>query len=263
MTRPRILVLRAAGINCDVETAFAFERYGGRADRVHVNRVLGHTTDLADYDALVIPGGFSYGDDIAGGKVLAVELLRHLRGPILALIDRGGLVMGICNGMQVLVKMGLLPGIEAPIGTQEVTLTDNVSNRYEDRWVEIESVSPHSIFLPAGRRLRVPVAHGEGRYVPRDAAIRHAVLNGGHVAFRYAANVASGGEPPYPANPNGSVDAVAGLVDKTGRVLGLMPHPERAMFAVHHPDWTTRGVAEPDEGDGAILFQNALSYLRS
>ncbi len=258
---PRILVLRAAGINCDHETAFAFTRYGAEAERHHVNRLLDGSVSLDDYDGLAIPGGFSYGDDIAGGKVLAIELLHHLSEPVLRLVDRGGIVIGICNGFQVLAKMGILPGIGARIGLQEATLTDNASDRYEDRWVHVVAETDRSIFCKKGEHLHVPVAHGEGRYVPKDDATHQAIVAGGHVAFRYVA--AGGGAPAYPANPNGSVDHVAGLVDATGRVLGLMPHPERAMFAVHHPDASARGVATAeDEGDGAILFRNAVEYLR-
>ncbi len=259
--KPRFLVLRAAGTNCDLETAFALESAGGHAERVHVNRLLQGATALDECDALVIPGGFSYGDDIAAGKVLAVELLHHLRDPIVRLVERGGLVLGICNGFQVLVKMGMLPGIAAPIGLQEATLTDNDSSRYEDRWVRLVSVSERSVFCRPGERLELPLAHAEGKYVPRDAAVRRAVLEGGHVALRYVA--AGGGAPSYPDNPNGSVDHVAGLVDRTGRVLGLMPHPERALLRVHHPAWTCGAPAAPsEEGHGARFFRNAVQYLR-
>lgn len=261
--KPRVLVLRAAGINCDEETAFAFERYGAQARRLHVNELLAGRTSLSEFDALAIPGGFSYGDDIAGGRVLAVELLHHLRDGLLDLVDRGGLVLGICNGFQVLVKTGLLPGTEAPIGIQEVTLTDNDSNRYEDRWVHLESVSQHSVFLAAGERIHLPLAHAEGKYIPRDAALHARIVAAGHVAFRYVTE--DGGEPGYPDNPNGSHDHVAGLVDRTGRILGIMPHPERALFRVHHPDWTRSGAlntaGEMDEGDGARLFANAVEHL--
>lgn len=261
--KPRFLILRAAGINCDEETAYAFERFGARCQRVHVNQIKSGAVTLKEFDGLAIPGGFSYGDDISGGKVLATELMALLDG-VLDLIDRGGVVLGICNGFQVLVKMGLLPGIESQAGVQEVTLTDNTSNRYEDRWVTIESTSPQSIFLKPGQRIEVPVAHGEGRYIPKDDLVHQAVVAGGHVAFRYInPHAASTAEVPYPANPNGSIDAVAGLVDRTGRVLGLMPHPERAMFAVHHPAWTSRGdVGDGERGAGAILFENAVDHLR-
>ena len=265
--KPRILILRAAGINCDAETAFAFERHGAETEAIHVNRLLAGDRTLDDFDGLAIPGGFSYGDDIAGGKVLAVEMRHHLAEPILRLIERGGVVVGICNGFQVLVKMGILPGVEAESGAlarQEATLIDNESNRYEDRWVTIESTSDRSIFCRKGERLRMPVAHGEGRYLPRDPALHAEIVANDLVAFRYVAD--GGGEPSYPDDPNGSFDHVAGLVDKTGRVLGLMPHPERAMFAVHEP---RRGATSPapsaladDLGDGARLFANAVEHLK-
>lgn len=260
--KPRVMILRAAGINCDEETAFAFERYGASTRKVHINRLLTQKDTLAECDALALPGGFSYGDDIAAGKVLALELLR-LRDQLLALVERGGVILGICNGFQVLVKTGLLPGIEQPIGVQEVTLTDNDSNRYEDRWVEMVAVSNKSIFVKPGEKMRVPLAHGEGKYVPRDAALHRAIVERDQVAFRYLKpDGALADERSYPANPNGSLDGVAGLIDRTGRVLGLMPHPERAMFAVHHPDWTGAPVAREDEGDGARIFRNAVGYLK-
>lgn len=259
--KPRVLVLRSAGTNCDVETAFAFERYGAACERVHVNRLTTGAVKLRDFDAVALPGGFSYGDDVGAGKVLAIELLHHLQEDLLALVDRGGLVLGICNGFQALVKTGLLPGVEARIGVQEATVTDNDSNRYEDRWVRLASVSERSVFLKPGETLELPVAHGEGKYVPRDAPLHRAVVERGHVALRYVGP--DGAAAGYPANPNGSVDAVAGLLDATGRVFGLMPHPERALFAVHHPAWTS---APPEsaggEGDGARVFRNAVAYLR-
>ncbi len=267
--KPRVLVLRAAGTNCEAETAHAFERFGARTETMHVNRLIrkpaaGAAPTLAEIDALALPGGFSYGDDVGAGKVLAVELLLHLKDQILALVDRGGLVLGICNGFQTLVKTGVLPGISARIGVQEATLIDNDSNRYEDRWVVLESVSKRSVVLEPGIRIEVPVAHGEGRYVPKDETVRRAVLANDHVAFRYVARDpgSEGSIAGYPDNPNGSVDAVAGLVDTSGRVLGLMPHPERALFTVLHPDrHGVAGAATDDLGDGARIFQNAVRYL--
>ncbi len=257
--KPRVLVLRAAGTNCEAETAHAFERFGARSETAHVNRLIAREVTLADFDALALPGGFSYGDDVGAGKVLAVELLHHLRDQILALVDKGGLVLGICNGFQTLVKTGVLPGIGARIGVQEATIIDNDSNRYEDRWVVIESTAPKSVFLEPGVRMEVPVAHGEGKYVPKDDAVRRAVAEQGRIACRYVARDATNGEVRYPDNPNGSIDAVAGLVDSTGRVMGLMPHPERALFRVLHPDrHSTQG---PEEGDGARIFANAVKYL--
>jgi phosphoribosylformylglycinamidine synthase len=258
--KPRILVVRAAGINCEVETAFAFERYGAATETVHVNRLLSGRTKLDAFDGLAIPGGFSYGDDISAGKVLALELLRF-KDALLGLVDRGGIVLGICNGFQALVKTGLLPGVHHRIGIQEATLADNDSNKYEDRWVNLVAVSPRSIFTKPGERLRMSLAHGEGKFVPRDAAMLKAIQDGGHVALRYVNE--DGSAAAYPANPNGSIDGIAGLVDQTGRVFGLMPHPERAMFAVHHPDWTgAASFPADDEGDGARIFKNAVAYLK-
>lgn len=258
--KPRVLILRAAGINCDMETSYAFESAGAATDSVHINRLLQKDVSLSDYDGLAIPGGFSYGDDIAGGKVLAVELLHHLKEPLLDLIDRGGVVLGICNGFQVLVKTGILPGCAERIGVQEVALTNNDSNRYEDRWVTLESVSRSSIFFAPGERIRVPVAHGEGKYVPRDQKVHEAMVDTDRIAFRYVGE--NGSSPTYPENPNGSQDDVAGLTDGTGRVLGLMPHPERALFSFHDPERSPSSGSENEPGDGDRIFRRAVDYMK-
>lgn len=261
MTTPRVCVLRAAGTNCEAETAHAFERFGARAEVVHVNRALEDPARLDGVDVLAIPGGFSYGDDAGAGAVWACELRERLGDPLLALVARGGLVMGICNGFQVLVRLGLLPGLDAPLGVREVALADNDSHKYEDRWVTLGIASRRCVFVGDMPAPRLPVAHGEGRIVCLDAATRARLVAEDRVVFQY---VDAGGTPTesYPANPNGSELGIAGLTDATGQVLGLMPHPERALFGHHVPDWTRRG--EPDAlGPGAPLFENAVAWVRT
>lgn len=262
--KPRVLVLRAAGTNCDEETRFAFARHGAAAEIVTMNDLLERPERIADYDLLALPGGFSYGDDIAAGKVLALELTRRLGEQVRSLVERGGLVLGICNGFQALVRSGLLPGGSDAMGRQEVTLAENDSQRYEDRWVTLEIAPNDSPFLRGVERMRCPVAHAEGKYLPRDERLHEELVRSGRVALRYRGP--SGRPASYPFNPNGSHDDVAGLIDPTGRILGLMPHPERALFALHHPDWPQRGTPpaslEEDVGDGDRLFLNAVDYLR-
>jgi len=253
------MVLRAAGINCDAETAHAFEREGAAADRVHVNRLLESPSILGDYGLVAVPGGFSYGDDVSAGKVLAVEIAHALGDQFRAFVDRGGLMLGICNGFQVLTKTGILPGAGADGRPRDATLTWNDSHRYEDRWVRL-SVDPGlCVFAPRGReRLHLPVAHGEGRFTVADAALIPELAAAHQVVFRYVSE--DGSDPEYPVNPNGSMGHVAGICDPTGQVLGLMPHPERALFPWHHPAWTRE--PERAEGDGAGLFRAAVQAMR-
>lgn len=250
----RVLVLRAAGINCDEETAFAWEQAGAQADRVHVNRLLDTPRCLDAYQVLTVPGGFSYGDDIASGKILANQLAHHLGKDLRAFVDRGGLVLGICNGFQVLVRLGLLPGPDCGV---RVSLTLNDSGRYEDRWVSVRAEVPHCAFLSEGEDFAFPVAHTEGKFVTDGgiAAVSRLAAER-RVALRYVS--ANGGEPQFPENPNGSIGNVAGLVDATGRVLGLMPHPERNTLPTHRPGWTGDISAETD---GRRFFRRAIERL--
>ena len=263
MTTPSVLVLRAAGTNCDAETAYAFEHFGAKADVLHVNRVLEDPERIRRHHLLAVPGGFAYGDDIGAGAVFATELGTRLAEPLKAFLDDGGLALGICNGFQVLARLGLLPGLDQPLGKREVTLTDNVSRKYEDRWVKLKVTSRRCVFVGDMDDPEMMVAHAEGRLVPLDDDVLARLDNDDRVVFRYAD---ASGEPTqaYPANPNGSTSAIAGLTDATGRVLGLMPHPERAFFAYQHPEWTrqkARGEL-PDMGPGAAIFENGVAWVR-
>lgn len=259
--QPRTLVLRAPGINRDGDAVQAIEAAGGTAERVHVNAILAGDIHLRDYAMLIIPGGFSYGDHLGAGKLLAVDLALRLADQIRAFVDDGRPVLGICNGFQVLVKSGVLPGI-APGGSDETplaTLTDNESQRFECRWVHLApEASSQCVFtknLP--ERMEIPIAHGEGRFVARDeAALAHLEANG-QIALRY---VGTNGTAAYPANPNGSVGNIAGICNPQGNVLGLMPHPEDAIRPTQHPAWTR----EPwrTQGDGLALFRNAVRYAK-
>jgi phosphoribosylformylglycinamidine synthase subunit PurQ / glutaminase len=259
MRRPRALVLTGYGLNTDYETAQAFNlpSVGGEGVRVHLNDLLAAPSLLRDYHILVIPGGFSFGDDIASGKVLAVKLRARVLEPLRDFVARGRVVLGICNGFQVLVKLGLLPNLAAACA-QEVTLTFNDSGRFEDRWVHLQ-VDPaaNCIFTMGIDRVYLPVRHGEGKFIPRDASIL-ATLEARHgIVLRY---IDPGGRPgSYPWNPNGSVANTAGICDGTGRVFGLMPHPEAYQHFTNHPRWTREPV--PAEGMGVQIFRNAVNYV--
>ncbi|HOB76599.1 MAG TPA: phosphoribosylformylglycinamidine synthase I [Phycisphaerae bacterium] len=264
MNRPKVLVLRTAGTNCDQETVYAWELAGAEPERIHVRELIESPSILDRFAILTIPGGFSYGDDISAGKILAMQLIHHLAEPLRRFVDSGRLVLGICNGFQVLVKAGLLPGF-APDGQssatepagQTVTLTNNDSARFEARWVYLRSSARPNAFLPDERILALPVAHGEGKLVAANDEVRRRLHSGGHIALTYCD--AQGRPGPYPINPNGSHDDIAGLVDATGRILGLMPHPERHVDPRQHPEWTSR---QTDEADGRIIFQTAVKNAR-
>src|SRR5436305_7619545 len=256
MAQPRVLILRAPGANCDAETQFAFEKAGAPADRVHINRLREQPGLLQRYQVLVIPGGFTYGDDVAAGKILANQLSSFLGDALRRFRDADKLVLGICNGFQALLKAGLLvpPDEDGPIAT----LAQNAGGRFEDRWVYLQSTPGKCPFLTGVERLHVPVAHGEGRFVCREQWLLEGLQQAGQVVLRYVDARAKPG--PYPANPNGSQGDVAGLCDVTGRVLGLMPHPERHVLPTHHPRWTRLGLAP--EGEGLQLFRNAVKVFQ-
>ncbi|GAB2963436.1 phosphoribosylformylglycinamidine synthase subunit PurQ [Hymenobacter coalescens] len=269
--RVHALVLTGFGINCEEELAAAYRLAGGQATIVHFNQVLSGETSIHDYDVLNFPGGFSFGDDLGSGVVMANKVRfrklpsgRTLLEEIGAFIQAGGYVVGICNGFQMLVKMGLLPDF-AGQQEREVTLTHNASGRYEDRWVRL-AVNPNnrSPFLKGLTSLEVPVRHGEGRLVIRDEAIRSRILAEGLNCLTYCD--AAGCETElYPHNPNGAELNCAGLTDTTGHVFGLMPHPEAFLSLYNHPDWARRkrlDLTVSEEGDGLKLFRNIVEHIR-
>ncbi|HEY8505866.1 MAG TPA: phosphoribosylformylglycinamidine synthase I [Gemmataceae bacterium] len=258
MAKPQVLVLRAPGTNCDEETAFAFERAGAWAEVLHVNRFREQPTLLRRYQILALPGGFSYGDDVAAGKIFANQLGGFLGESLREFRDRGKLVLGICNGFQVLLKAGLLlqPDEDGPIAT----LAHNTTGRYEDRWVHLEVRPGKCPFLKDCERLYLPVAHGEGRFLCREEWIARGLEQTDQIVLRYVDE--HGRRGGFPVNPNGSQGDVAGLCDPTGQILGLMPHPERHIFPTQHPQWTRRGIPEGEQdGDGMKLFRNAVAFF--
>lgn len=261
MAKPRALVLRTAGTNCDMETKHAFEIAGAATELAHINRLSASDKPLANTQILALPGGFTYGDDIAAGKILAVELMNSMREHLLEFVFKGGAIIGICNGFQVLVKTGLLPDARfLAAADRQLTLTNNDSGKFEARWVRL--ASPHNtkcIFAAGDEALEMPVAHGEGKLVARDPKVIKALIDNGRVVYRYVSP--SGGVPVYPDDPNGSVDNIAGICDESGRVLGLMPHPERYVRGFQHPRWT-RERREDREGDGLRLFRRAVDYFK-
>ncbi len=259
MPKVKALVLRTAGTNCDAETEYAFERAGAEPRRIHINRILEKKGQvLRDYHILVLPGGFTYGDDIAAGKILANILRFHLQEDIREFLQEGKLILGICNGFQALVKSRLLPAVNGG-GSQEATLTGNDSNRFESRWTYLKACSGKSVFVEEGQLLYVPVAHAEGKFVTRDDGVLDRLRESSQIVFRYVNE--KGESDGFPYNPNGSVDDVAGVCDPTGRVLGMMPHPERYVENVQHPHWQRQVGGRNPEPHGIQIFRNAVKYV--
>jgi phosphoribosylformylglycinamidine synthase len=245
--KPKVLVLRAAGTNCDVETAYAFTLAGADPTTLHVNRLRENPRLLRDFQVFAVPGGFSYGDDVASGRIYANELMSALRDELLGFVDRGGFAIGICNGFQVLVKAGLLPRLDGQ-SAQQATLTDNTSGVYTDKWVKLKGDPSRCLWIQDDAEIELPIAHAEGRFVAEPAVIDR-LAAAGQIAIRY-----TGG-----TNPNGSTADIAGVCDPTGRVFGLMPHPERFLRWENHPRWT-REPRRP-EGDGVRFFRTAIRRL--
>lgn len=255
---PRVLILRAPGTNCDEETAFAFEQAGAKAQRLHVNRLLENPSLASQFQIVCIPGGFSYGDDVAAGRILANQIQHHLAEQLLRFKEEGKLILGICNGFQVLIKSGLL--LQSDSDGPPATLIWNDSGKYEDRWVRLGVDGSRSVFLNGIDTMYLPVAHAEGKFVTRDQAMLYRLAGAGQLALRYKRLDGQNGElVPYPENPNGSMANTAGVCDATGRVLGLMPHPERHIDITQHPRWTRGEGRQP--GDGLAIFANAVRYF--
>jgi phosphoribosylformylglycinamidine synthase len=251
--QPRFCVLKADGTNCEVETAHALRLAGAAAEIVPMNLLRWGQRRLGDYDGLVIAGGFTYGDDVASGKVMAVELMSFLGDDVGAFAAAGKPIVGICNGFQVLVRTGLLPF--GDLGRPAAALTANDSGRYECRWVRLGVASRAGALARLPERMELPAAHGEGRFHAGADALQR-MEESGLVAFRY---LDAHGQPTrrYPENPNGSAGAIAGLVDPSGRILGLMPHPERFVAAHQYPVWEERAALGAP--DGLCLLRAVVS----
>ncbi len=248
MPRPNVLILRAPGTNCDAETAFTFDRAGAKAETLHINRLLEKPALFQQFQILCIPGGFSYGDDLGAGRILGNQIQHHLAEELIRFKADGKLILGICNGFQVLMKSPVLLDHDNERGPA-ATLTLNDCGRYQDRWVRLETHGSKCVFLGGIERMYLPVAHAEGKFITRDDEMLRQLDAADQLVLRYV----------HEDNPNGAMADVAGVCDATGRVLGLMPHPERYIDPTQHPRWT-RGEAGP-VGDGLKVFENAVAYF--
>ncbi len=252
MSKIKTLILRAPGTNCDEETAFAFQQAGAEISLVHIGQLIRREKHLKDYQIMVFPGGFTYGDDLGAGRVLANEIRLKFRADLERFVESGYLILGICNGFQVLVKAGILPGLKS---RQGLTLTTNDSGRFECRWVYLSANSNSKCIFTRGiDRLYLPIAHGEGKVIATadtlgelDKTLYYTDENGNRSAG-------------YPYNPNGSMENIAGICDNTGRIFALMPHPERHINPSQHPRWLTGEAGK--QGDGLKIFQNAVDWIK-
>lgn len=261
---PKVLVLTGYGINCDEETRFAFEKVGARAALVHINDLIETPEKLDDYQIVAFPGGFSYGDDTGSGNALAWKIRNHLG--VDRFVDDNKLVIGICNGFQVIVNLGLLPALDKQYGQRQVALVHNESARYYDRWVDLEfnGKSPWTANLG---RISLPIAHGEGNFYAEQEVLGQ-IKRKGLIAAKYI-NGEICSQQGLEANPNGSIEDIAGITDETGKIFGLMPHPERAIYFTQLPHWTflrekykRQGREIPEDADGIKLFENGVRYFK-
>jgi len=264
MKKVKVIILRTAGTNCEQETDFAFKSSGAETELVHINQLARGEKSLSHYQIMAIPGGFTYGDDLGSGKILANELNSKLKNEILRFIGNRKLIIGICNGFQVLVKSGLLPNINgqrsACLASRQAfsvqrleiqaTLATNESAKFEDKWIYLKPLRSKCVWTKGIKRIiHLPIAHAEGKFIPKDKNILKRLWKNKQVVFQY-----------YRGNPNGSVDNIAGICDTTGRIFGLMPHPERYFLPTQHPRWFREGLQK--QGDGAIIFRNGVDYAR-
>ncbi len=269
MSRVRVLVLTGYGLNCDHETAYAFTLAGGDAERVHINDLIDGSVSIGTYQILAFVGGFSWGDDHGAGVIQAVRMGTHLGDALIEFIEKGGVVIGICNGFQTLVNLGLLPGFGHDYRSRLVALVGNDCGNFRDDWVTLK-VNPRSpcVFTRDLNCLELPVRHGEGKFYAEPGTLVRLIENE-QVVLRYALSDGSPAQGRFPENPNGSLEDIAGVCDATGRVFGLMPHPEAYNHPGNHPQWTyfkelgkrKRAPLHPPFPMGTALFKNAVDFF--
>jgi len=267
MGEPRVCVLRVGGTNCDVETKEALHESGAKAEIVHLNELV-KKGDLLLYDALVIPGGFSHGDHVRAGAILGKRIISVMSRELEEFIEDRRPILGICNGFQVLVEMGLLPGFSGISDSPEAALAINDSAKFECRWVYLRHENRGKcIFtrkLEEGEIVSMPVAHSEGKFVfpkEKEKSCLRRLIKSDQLVFRYCDEHGNAADGRYPENPNGSFYNIAGICDPSGTIFGLMPHPERAYYGIQLPDWTAMGKA-PRYADGKLIFESMVEYLR-
>ncbi|MCW3995478.1 MAG: phosphoribosylformylglycinamidine synthase subunit PurQ [Candidatus Bathyarchaeota archaeon] len=262
----KVCVMRVGGTNCDAETARAFQELGVKAEVVHVNEFV-ERKSLLDYSVLVFPGGFSFGDYVRSGVMFARHLSAKMGREIEIFVDEGRPILGICNGFQILVEFGLLPGFEGMSTYPEATLTTNEPAGFRCEWIYLRQENrgkcAFTSKIPHGKVLRMPIAHGEGRWLfpkEKEQALLERLVDLDMLVFRYCDKEGKAADGKYPQNPNGSFFDIAGICNPEGNIFGLMPHPERAMYWWQQPDWT-RQTQLLQYGDGKLIFQSIIDKL--
>ncbi len=255
-SKPRVAILRSDGTNCDQELFYAFEKAGGVSEYVHVNEFRNKDRRMSEFQIIALPGGFSYGDDIASGKVLAVELMSKLSEDLMRFINKKGYLLGVCNGFQTLIRTGLLPF--GKLGKMEATLTHNDSGHFECRWVRVKGENSKASYLDdLNFPIHVAVNHGEGK-IFADKKTLDRIEKDDLVVFRYV-DKDGNATMKYPENPNGALNAIAGITDKTGRILGLMPHPEKFVDMTQYPNWRREKIDKPQ---GLMFYERIVKFVK-
>ncbi|MFH0954451.1 MAG: phosphoribosylformylglycinamidine synthase subunit PurQ [Verrucomicrobiota bacterium] len=264
-SRPPILIITGYGLNCEAESKYAWELAGAQPELVHLSDLLDRPARLHDYAALMFIGGFSYGDHMSSGHVFAVRVRHRMQEDLRKFIEAGKLILGVCNGFQIMVKLGLLPGLDQDFFTQKLALMQNDCGAFQNFWVHLrfEAQSP-CLFTRGIEFMPLPVRHGEGKVFTLDEGLLERLESLGCVACRYADPATGGATRNYPHNPNGSLNAIAGICDPSGRIFGLMPHPEAYLFPENHPQWDQQKLrgALPAHGLGLKIFENAVRHLQ-
>jgi phosphoribosylformylglycinamidine synthase len=271
MKNVHALVLTGYGLNCDNETAYAFGQVGAKAQKVHINALIDGTVSLDTFQIMSFIGGFSWADDHGAGVIQAVRMKTNIGDKILSFIDRGNLVLGICNGFQTLVNLGLLPGFDRNYQDRRVALTWNESGKFRDDWVNL-TINPDSpcIFTKGIKTIELPIRHGEGKFYTDESTLER-LSSQKQVVMQYANAKGYPAEGAFPFNPNGSLNDIAGICDPTGRVFGLMPHPEAFFHPTNHPDWTRKKEIQKRKNKfdfykdlpplGLKIFKNAVDFF--
>jgi len=264
---PKALILTGYGINCEEEGAYVIEKAGGEAEVVHVNDLIDGHKKLDDYQMMYLPGGFSYGDDTGSGNAMANKIKNNLSEEILTFAKKDKLIIGICNGFQMLANLGLVPALDEKYGERTVALMHNKTARYDCRWVNLKMTSEKCIWTKGIDQIHVPIAHGEGNFYAEEEILER-IKDQDQVVFKYVKEDGSEANGELPFNPNGALEDIAAICDESGRILGMMPHPERFHCFTNEDGWEKKkeklireGKELPKDGAGLKLFKNAVQYF--
>ncbi|MFH1284647.1 MAG: phosphoribosylformylglycinamidine synthase I [Candidatus Peregrinibacteria bacterium] len=266
--KPKAIIITGYGINCEEETAKCFEIAGGQAEIVHINDLIDKSKSLDDYQIMAFPGGFSYGDDTGSGNALANKIKNNLKDEILSFAQKDNLIIGICNGFQIVANLGLVPATDKQYGSRQAALMHNTTARYECRWVNLATTSKKCVWTREIEKIHLPIAHGEGNFYTEKNTLSKMEAND-QIVFKYTKPDGSPANQTFPFNPNGAMSDIAGICDESGRILGMMPHPERFSFFTNEDGWELKkeklirsGQPLPKEGAGMQIFKNAILYFK-